>query len=339
MRPSLSIVIAAYQAEATLQEAIRSALQVPLAAEVIVVNDGSTDGTARILEEFGPQVRAYHHDNRGAARSRTRGGRLAREEWLLFLDADDLLLREGLEALWEKAQEGEAGVVYGGVAGEGRESRDHLRFHTGAVGPAPWPAQALFWKNLIAAPGCALVRKSLFGRVGGFSKDQPSDDRQFWLRCGVLGDFAALEAPVLRKRLQPGSVSHQRDRSIFHQYWYLLDFLDWCSAQGVDPGIFGTTKQEIVETGLCHALEERALQAFTALLSLSRVEGYQGRTVANFWRWRWLAQLAPGWMRKRWGTRKQPVRFGRPMAEVRETVRLAARTDSASSLRSSSSLS
>ena len=86
----VSVVIPAYNAAQTLNRAIDSVLNqsVPV-AEVIVINDGSTDGTAGIAREYGSAVRYFHQDNAGAAVARNRGVSEARGEWIAFLDADD----------------------------------------------------------------------------------------------------------------------------------------------------------------------------------------------------------------------------------------------------------
>ena len=318
--PAVSVVIAAYNGASTVMEAITSARQSfdnSASVEVVVVDDGSTDETSAVLDGFGEKIRVLRQENRGAAVARTVGGATARGEWLVFLDADDVLLPGGLESLLVEGERSKADVVYGAVR-ENRGRGMEIRFHEGAAGPPPWPARALFWKNLIPAPGAVLVRRSLFDRVGGFSKDQPSDDRNFWLRCGVFGTFQAVSVPVLEKRIQPASVSHRRDRSVFHQYWYLLDYLDWCRSHWIDTRIFSTSKAEIIERGLCHALEEKAYFAFRALLYLARLEAPRSPVVKIFWRHRWFARWLPNWVRGRPGLPLERVSFGRPLPS-RET--------------------
>ena len=89
----ISVVIPAHNAERYIGEAVESALmQVPRPMETIVVDDGSTDGTAAALARFSTQIIYVRQDRRGAAAARNEGVRLSRGEFIAFLDADDVWL-------------------------------------------------------------------------------------------------------------------------------------------------------------------------------------------------------------------------------------------------------
>ncbi len=93
----VSAVIPAYNVERYLRRAIDSVLaQKRPVSEIIVVDDGSTDGTAGIARSY-PQVRYVHQANQGAAAARNRGVMAARCEWIAFLDADDCWRADHLE--------------------------------------------------------------------------------------------------------------------------------------------------------------------------------------------------------------------------------------------------
>lgn len=95
----LSIIIPAYNAEAYLPQCLDSILaQEHQGCEVIVVDDGSTDGTAALLEHY-PDVKVVHQANRGMSTARNRGLDEARGEYILFVDSDDLLTAGALETL------------------------------------------------------------------------------------------------------------------------------------------------------------------------------------------------------------------------------------------------
>ena len=88
---TLSVVIPCYNAGAYLSEALVSALeQVPSPDEVLVVDDGSTDGSLGVAERFGDRVRCVRQEQQGAAVARNHGLSLARGDVIAFLDADDL---------------------------------------------------------------------------------------------------------------------------------------------------------------------------------------------------------------------------------------------------------
>ena len=87
----LSIIIPAYNAEAYLPQCLDSILaQEHQGCEVIVVDDGSTDGTAALLDCY-HDVKVIHQENRGMSTARNRGLDEARGEYILFVDSDDLL--------------------------------------------------------------------------------------------------------------------------------------------------------------------------------------------------------------------------------------------------------
>lgn len=96
-----SIVIPLYNKEATVERALRSVLnQTVQDFEIIVVNDGSTDNSARLVEAIGdPRIRIIHQENQGVSAARNRGIAEAKHELIAFLDADDEWLPEFLETI------------------------------------------------------------------------------------------------------------------------------------------------------------------------------------------------------------------------------------------------
>lgn len=97
---SISVVIPCFNASAFLGETLGSVRNQTLKpCEIIVVDDGSTDGSARVAEAFGPSVQVVRQSNGGAAAARNHGVALARGEWIAFLDADDTWHPQRLEKL------------------------------------------------------------------------------------------------------------------------------------------------------------------------------------------------------------------------------------------------
>ena len=95
----ISVVIPAFNAERHIGRAVRSVLaQTRAADEIIVVDDGSTDGTAEAVRSFGETVRLIQQPNAGASVARNTGIEAAAGEWIAFLDADDEWLPEKLDA-------------------------------------------------------------------------------------------------------------------------------------------------------------------------------------------------------------------------------------------------
>lgn len=100
MNPKVSVVIPTYERAAKVQRAINSVLaQTFSALEVIVVDDGSSDGTGQVLaEKFGDRIRYYAQSNQGSSVARNKGVQEARGEWIAFLDSDDFWEKDKLES-------------------------------------------------------------------------------------------------------------------------------------------------------------------------------------------------------------------------------------------------
>lgn len=113
-RPEISVLINNYNYARFLPAAIESALdQQDVDAEVIVVDDGSTDGSAEVIESYGARVRALFQRNSGQAAALNSGVSMARAPLLAFLDADDWWAPRKLRAVIDAfADEPDAGLVY-----------------------------------------------------------------------------------------------------------------------------------------------------------------------------------------------------------------------------------
>jgi glycosyltransferase involved in cell wall biosynthesis len=97
-RPTVSVIIPAYNAAAHLGEALESLLrQTYPAAEIIVVDDGSTDGTQQVLRGYHDSVRTIRQENTGAGAARNRGLSAATGKYVAFMDADDVCAPERLQ--------------------------------------------------------------------------------------------------------------------------------------------------------------------------------------------------------------------------------------------------
>ncbi|MBN1764437.1 MAG: glycosyltransferase family 2 protein, partial [Sedimentisphaerales bacterium] len=95
---NVSVVIPAYNAEGTVGRAVESVLQQTREAdEIIVIDDGSNDGTAATLQKYGEPVRYIYQNNAGPGAARNNGIKAAQYEWVAFLDADDEWLPDKLQ--------------------------------------------------------------------------------------------------------------------------------------------------------------------------------------------------------------------------------------------------
>ena len=163
--PLVSVVIPAYNCERYLAEALESALgQTYGRVEVLVVDDGSTDGTAAVASSFGNRVRYFHQANAGIGAARNRGAELAEGELLAFLDADDRWV-VGKLALQIAALRTDSNVDM--VFGQARQLHDGAEWERGVA------EQQCDVADLMPGivPGTLLLRRDSFWRVGPFRSD------------------------------------------------------------------------------------------------------------------------------------------------------------------------
>ena len=166
-QPRVSVVIPCYNGGRFLREAIESVLgQTWPAAELVVVNDGSTDDTAAVARSY-EQVRYIEQRNQGAPAARNTGMRSSTSEFLVFLDADDRLQPHALAAGLESLQ---ANPEWAFVSGEVRViSEDGSLLYVPTPRPRPGdPYIQLLRSNYIWTPGVVMYRREILQRVNGF---------------------------------------------------------------------------------------------------------------------------------------------------------------------------
>lgn len=186
----VGIVITNYNYEKFLSQAIDSALgQTVPANEVVVVDDGSTDDSRSVIEQYGHQrVKAIFQTNAGVAAARNRAIEQLQSEYVVCLDADDRLDRRFIQALLPALQADRGlGIVYSGITilwPDGRESPYD-----------DWPPE-FNWEGQShptvppsnAVPSACLFRRDMWERAGGFRQEYaPGEDAEFWTRGLSIG--------------------------------------------------------------------------------------------------------------------------------------------------------
>lgn len=215
---SVSVIIPAFNSARWIAGAVESCLRQTMATiEVIVVDDGSTDGTAGKLLPFGDRVTCMRIENGGVSRARNLGAKRSSGEWLIFLDSDDRLLPHAIESLLGAARSGSAPVAYGMVI-ERREppAIAKLNGFDFCAGAPPDPSRTNLDRCAIITPGAAVVCREAFDAAGGFVPGtEPMEDRDLWLRCGLMGPIAHCDTVVLDKTWRPASHGTQAAKRIY----------------------------------------------------------------------------------------------------------------------------
>ncbi|MBW7881353.1 MAG: glycosyltransferase [Caldilineaceae bacterium] len=214
-RKLVSIVIPCHNGEAYIERAICSVLnQTYPAIEVVVIDDGSTDGSLNLIRSFGAHVRWERGPNRGAPTARNRGLELARGEYIKFLDADDMLLPDCLERQVAQAQALEGGrkaIVYGDAIwvdthGKPLPGYGHRPRRSGED-----PIAHILENSPLTS--CPLHRRDYLLEIGGFDPAIPKGQEQdLHLRLVLAGaEFVHYPGPVYcyREHQAPGRISNR----------------------------------------------------------------------------------------------------------------------------------
>ncbi|MBF2073959.1 MAG: glycosyltransferase [Synechococcales cyanobacterium C42_A2020_086] len=185
---SVSVVIPTYNCARYLGEAIDSVLQqTHPAAELIVVDDGSTDETADVLQRYGERLQVIRQTNQGVAVARNQGIRQARGEWIAFLDADDYFLPDKLAAQMAiAAQHPRAGIVHSGWQRITATGEPLITVKLWQQVPQLNLEGWLRWKPVL--PSAMLFRRAWLEQAGGFDpRFPPAEDTELVLRLARMG--------------------------------------------------------------------------------------------------------------------------------------------------------
>lgn len=195
----ITVIIPAFNRASVLERALDSALnqQAP-PGEVIVVDDGSTDATARLVQERYPQCRYLHQPNRGVSAARNRGIRAAGGSWIALLDSDDAWLPTKLSAQLERlGRQPELHICHTEEIWIRNGKRvNAMRKHAKQGG---WIYRRCLPRCVIS-PSSVLLHRSVFETVGEFDETLPAcEDYDLWLRVCARMPTAFVEQPQIVK--------------------------------------------------------------------------------------------------------------------------------------------
>ena len=187
-KPRVSVIIAVYNGEKFLREAIESALaQTYPCVEIIAVNDGSTDRSAEILKSYEPRIRVFHQENAGQAAARNLAISKSSGDWIGLLDQDDLWDAEKLERQLAASTENDD-VLFSDL----RHIDENGHVTREACRELPNGASRDLLSIISDSRGhilTTLIRRRAVERVGGFDRANRfgTDDYQLWLRLAATG--------------------------------------------------------------------------------------------------------------------------------------------------------
>ena len=211
-RPTFSIVVAVYQAAATVAQAVQSALaqtQPPL--EVIVYDDGSTDGLEEALRPYRDEITPIRASHRGVGTAKKAACEAASGDFIALLDSDDVYLPHRLELIaCAAAGRPDLSIITTNAFLEagGRLIRQY--YDPSFEFAVHDQRSEILKRNFVL--GNAAVRRSDLEAVGGFDATlRSAEDWDCWIRLILAGASAGLvDEPLARYRLQPTGLSSQR---------------------------------------------------------------------------------------------------------------------------------
>lgn len=220
--PGLSIVVPARNAARFIGDTLASlAAQHTADFEAVVIDDGSTDGTADIVRGVAAgnsRFRLVAGAAKGVSVARNAGLEAARGEIVLFLDADDLLAPDALDRFAEAlAAAPEAVAALGGVARIAEDGRSLPGRDNRELAAGPDQLALLLRKNFIVNGGALAIRRSAALEAGGYDPDLAyGEDWEFWCRLLELGPLVLVSGPAALAYRQISTGANYRARgSIF----------------------------------------------------------------------------------------------------------------------------
>lgn len=209
--PIVSVIIPLYNARDVISETIGSILaQTWKDYEIVVIDDGSTDGSDQVVLGVGSRLRYVRQENAGVAAARNRGIVESTGRYLALLDHDDLWHPTKLEKQVSLLdQRPEVGMVITDVAHIDREGRQ-----MGILGSGYNPSETfarLFVQGYVPTPSAAMIRRSVLQATGGFDESFHSaglDDHELWTRIAAHCAIASIPEPLTYHRNRELKPSH-----------------------------------------------------------------------------------------------------------------------------------
>lgn len=239
-KPLISIIICCHNRAKLLPQTISSALaQTYRPVEIIVYDDGSTDDTPILMDNYRNRVRYYWQENQGVALTRTKACYFAKGDYISFLDDDDIMPPDKLTVLYEALCQypsaifsvGDLIVIdndYNYFSDSSLDKKYMESYETRLISNG---YEAVLWPRVQAAPHTTLFRKIHGKKIEWFDKQYryASEDKDFFARLGRLGPIVHVSKIVSYYRRGHDSLSSNRIRS---QYGRLLLFVNHLETLG-----------------------------------------------------------------------------------------------------------
>lgn len=225
--PVVSVLIPAYNAEKYLSETIQSVLEQTFTDyEIVIIDDGSRDGTERVVRSFSdPRIRFFRKENGGPASARNVGLKMAQGKWIAFLDSDDLWLPEKLDIQIKVATEHpSAGLIYSDCVRFGEKGLEEVRSTIFRPGSGN-----VFWKlisegNFIGTL-TVIAKREILLACSGFDESpeiQGSEDYDLWIRVAYLQELFYIPKVLAKYRVRRDGHNRSNLERTYRAYFNVL---------------------------------------------------------------------------------------------------------------------
>lgn len=207
--PIVSVIIPTFNRASMVLEAAQSVCQQTFQDfELIIIDDGSTDGTAEELKKIARPFHYRFQENQGVSKARNQGIQVARGKWIAFLDSDDLWRPQKLETqmrFFSEHPEARICQTEEIWIRNGRRVNPQKK-HQKVSGPIFAPSLVL----CLVSPSAVMIQKKLFDQVGFFDETLPAcEDYDLWLRIASELPIYLIDRPLVIKRGgHPDQLSH-----------------------------------------------------------------------------------------------------------------------------------
>ena len=218
----VSAVITAYNSEAFVAEAILSVLnQTRPVDEIVVVDDGSTDRTREMVEQFSARgVKYIYQENKGPSAARNHGVRRTTGELLAFLDADDIWLENKNQVQVDYlSTHSQIGMV-SGFQWRRVVSQNHRQLNGQVPKDFATLRREILIRNLFGNPSMVMLRRTVLEDVGLWNENNRyGRDWELWIRVISCHQAVILPTPVIEYRKHPANLSKSKRWEMLQSFW------------------------------------------------------------------------------------------------------------------------
>lgn len=262
----ISVIIPVYNTEKYLKRCIDSVIgQTYTEWELILIDDGSTDGSGEICEEYrrqDPRIKVQHNSNRGPAASRRAGVAAACGSLVMFVDSDDWLDQNMLRVMYEQYQETDAGIIcciFKDIDDGGNVSHPQLfpEPYVDCTNAQECMYQMHHTRYLTGSPCTKLFRRELFDGIDFCSGVMIGEDYSMIVQLAQkAGRVRILSQELYFRYVRKGSISHggytERHRQAFDNYMRVrLELTEKYPQLSSDIIAFHTEYEMAVITAMC----------------------------------------------------------------------------------------